>query len=341
MGGNERLTIRIQAQPMVITVPMPTRSHQGPRPINLNKDIPQVLRLLEHVFGKTLGPEGRHLLISGRASGHEPAFLWRFSPAASSLAKGFVWEENGRIVANATLLTTRIPGRYLVVNVAVHPQHRQRGIARQLMELLIEMVSQQNGREILLQVVKENAPAINLYHRLNFDSLGSQTTWYSHITRLNRLPDDGSRPAVTKLGRNDWQAAYELDRVSHSPLLNWPDTLPETSYRSRFWQRMIGMINGTRSETWVVQDGIQLQGLIHIQSQWGHPHLLKLRVHPEEKGQWERPLLAKATRRLPYLAHRSIRIDHPDEDTLVNHLLKQANFQSRRTLTHMRLALRD
>lgn len=326
---------------MVITVPMPTRSHQGPRPINLNKDIPQVLRLLEYVFGKTLGPEGRSLLISGRASGNEPAFLWRFSPAASSLAKGFVWEEDGRIIANATLLTTRTPGRFLVVNVAVHPQHRRRGIAHHLMEALIEMVSRQHGREILLQVVKENEAAINLYHQLNFDSLGNQTTWYSHITRLNRLPGDVSGTAITELRRQDWQAAYALDRISHSPLLNWPDTLSETSYRSRFWQQVNDMINGAHKETWVVRDGRQLQGLVRIQSQWGRPHLLKLRVHPEARGVLERPLLAKATRRLPYMAHRSIRIDHPDDDLLVNRLLTQANFQSRRTLTHMRLALRD
>ncbi len=326
---------------MVITVPMSTRSHQGPRPINLNKDIPQVLRLLEHVFGKTLGPEGRHLLVSGRASGQEPAFLWRFSLAASSLAKGLVWEEDGRIIGNATLLTTRTPGRYLVVNVAIHPEHRRRGIAQQLMESLIEMVSRQNGREILLQVVKENRPAINLYHQLNFDSLGSQTTWYSHIARLHRLPDHDAGAPVTELRRHEWQAAYQLDRISHSPLLNWPDTLSETSYRTRFLQRLTDMINGVHSETWVVRNGDQLNGLIRIQSQWSHPHLLKLRVHPDSQGQLERPLLTKAIRRLPYLAHRSIRIDHPDDDLIVNQLLKQANFQSRRTLTHMRLTLRD
>jgi hypothetical protein len=53
----------------------------------------------------------------------------------------------------------------------------------------------------------------------------------------------------------------------------------------------------------------------------------------------ERPLLAKLMRRLQYLPRRNVQIDHPDDDELVNSLLQEANFQPRRTLTHMRLDL--
>jgi hypothetical protein len=76
---------------------------------------------------------------------------------------------------------------------------------------------------------------------------------------------------------------------------------------------------------------------VGIWSEWGRPHQIALRVHPAWKGQLERPLLAKAIRRINYLSPRIVRIDHPDDDELTNQLLQAANFQPRRTLTHMSL----
>ena len=47
---------------MVITVPAIERPENGPRPINLNKDIPQVLELLRLAFGESLDAEGQRIL---------------------------------------------------------------------------------------------------------------------------------------------------------------------------------------------------------------------------------------------------------------------------------------
>jgi hypothetical protein len=66
---------------------------------------------------------------------------------------------------------------------------------------------------------------------------------------------------------------------------------------------------------------------------------MALRIHPAWRGQLERPLLAKAIRRISYLSTRNVRIDHPDDDQLTDQLLQEANFQPRRTLTHMSLDL--
>ena len=150
---------------MVITFPTGTRPFTGPRPINPGKDVSQVVNLLELVFGHRLDGGGQRLENGGqRLFGNEtgltqPAFLWRLNPLANKMTLGYVWEENGRIVGNATLLTTRIPGRYLVVNVAVHPDYRRRGIAHDLMESLTSLVQSRGGHKILLQVVKGNTPA--------------------------------------------------------------------------------------------------------------------------------------------------------------------------------------
>ncbi len=121
---------------MLITVPAtyPSAS-RGVRPINLSRDIPQVLKLLEKVFGESLRGDQRRVAQSVGIDA--PPFLYRLNMGMTRLSPGFVWEENGRIIGNATLIRTKSPRRYLVVNVAVDPEHRRKGIARLLMEAIL------------------------------------------------------------------------------------------------------------------------------------------------------------------------------------------------------------
>ena len=325
---------------MVITIPAQARPFNGPRPINMNKDLPQVMKLLELSFGhKLVGSEQR--LFNNQVGLSQPAFIWRLNPATSKLALGYVWEEDGRIVGNATLLPTRTAGRYLVVNVAVHPDYRRRHIARQLMDALLMLTQARRGREILLQVVQDNTAAINLYRSMDFDIVGSITSWQCSPSRL-REPDltaaDIDIPLIRELARDEWQLAYQLDVTSLQPDLNWPEPLPPNAYKPGLWRRLDNFLNGRRTEVWVTRDETdQLSGLAGIWSEWNRPHQVTLRIHPAQRGRWERPLLAKIIRRLRHLPRRNIRLDHPDDDEPVKQLLREANFKPRRTLTHMRL----
>lgn len=326
---------------MVITLPFQAGSHNGPRLINLNTDIPQVLELLELSFGESMDEEGRRLLSGNAAIANSPAFLWRLSPAATKLSLSYVWEENGRIIGNVTLLGTRQPGRFLVVNVAVHPDHRRRGIARLLMRAVMDMVRTRNGRQILLQVVKLNTPALELYRSLRFTQLGSMTNWHTPMSRLRQVSVTAeSQPVIRELARSEWLAAFELDQAALATDLNWPEPPPSDLYQKGLWRQLSDFLNGMQSETWVITNGQNRPvGLGSIWSQWGKSHQLTLRVHPLWKGQLERPLFAKLLRRLRYLPNRNVQIDHPDDDEVMNNLLKETNFQPRRTLTHMRLDL--
>ncbi|MCP4426623.1 MAG: GNAT family N-acetyltransferase [Chloroflexi bacterium] len=326
---------------MVITIPASAQSsRQGLRPINLNKDIPQVIKLLELVFGYKLGGNGQRL-FSSETGFTQPAFLWRLNPMSSKLALGYVWEEDGRIIGNGTLLTTSQSGRYLVVNVAVHPDFRRRGIARNLMDALIQLAQTKQGREILLQVVKENEAAITLYETMRFQTVGHMTTWHSSVSRLRDIePTVGGRqnPVIREMPRRSWQAAYQLDAKALSPDLNWPEPLPRDAYKLNLWRRFENFLNGRHAEVWAAtNEANQLTGLAGIWSEWSRPHQVTLRVHPAWQGQLERPLLAKTIHRLHRLPHRNIRVDHPDDDKCATALLREANFQPRRTLRHMRL----
>ncbi len=322
---------------MIISATPSSQAKRGPRPINPSKDIPQVIRLLEMTFGSSLDKNGQTTFAGTQAN--QPAFLWRLNPIANRLALGYVWEEEGQIIGNVTLLTTKTTGRYLVVNVAVHPDYRRQGIARNLMKYVKERVYQKKGKQILLQVEKENEAALQLYKNLNYTALDSMTSWYNAIPRIRVIEAD--EPAfVRKMKRQEWQAAFRLNQISLHPDLNWPELPKADMYQRGVLRSMNDFINGRRSETWVTTNGNkQLTGLSNIFSEWGRIHWASIRVHPMWRGQLERPLMAHLTQQLKYYPRRNVRIDHPDADELMTTLLKEANFQPRRTLTHMRLDL--
>lgn len=326
---------------MIVTAPSQEQSNKsGPRPINMNRDIPQVLKLLELVFGNTLDADSRRMLSQSAQASQGPSFLWRLSPAASKLALGFVWEDNGRIIGNVTILTTKTPGRYLIVNVAVHPDYRRRGIARELMEQVNRFIPARNGRQVLLQVVKENTAAIELYKNLGYRTIGSMTTWQAAISRLRSIEPERDQPAppIRDLRGNEWNKAFAFDQECLHPDLNWPDLLAPDFYKVSLWNQLSNFINGRRTETWVTHDGNnQFTGLVNIYSEWGRTHEALIRIHPAWRGHLERPLFIKTVYRLKEMPRRNVRIIHPDNDELMTDLLKEANFSKQRTLTHMRL----
>lgn len=322
-------------------------SDSGPRPINLRKDVQGVLALLNRVFRPALDAEGQRSL-SNLSLSNQPWVVLRLRQLADDFVPGFVWEEAGQIVGNVSLLTTNMDGRYVVANVAVHPQHRRRGIARTLMELAIDKIEGRNGREIVLQVEERNTAAIGLYTQLSFDTVDSITSWYSSYSRMALLPlspgESGSNAAgsvfLRPIRRGEWLTAWRLDRTSLHPDLNWPEPLSRDAYKMGIMRWLSNLLNGRRAETWVAwSQEDKMVGLGTILSEWGRAHTLSLRVHPAWRGRIERVLLAKLLRRLQYLPRRNLRMDHPVADAVTSNLLREANFNSRRTLTVMKLEL--
>lgn len=324
---------------MIIAFPA-TQVRDGLRPIDMSRDLPQVVELLKLVFGDSLEGEEHHLFGD---SGANPVngLVYRFHPVAARLSNGFVWQVDGRIVANATLLTTKTWDRYLVANVAVHPSFRRQGIARGLMEAITANVKARGGRVILLQVVKDNQPAIDLYASLGYRPIGNMTTWYATASRLREISDDSANapaPRIEPLSSRRWRDAYDLDTAHVQADLNWPEPLQPDAYRRTISQRALDFLNGRQSETWSTIDAAgHLTGLATICGEWGRSYMMTLRVRPEWAGHLERPLLAKAIRRLRYLPRRNVRMDHPEADAMTSRLLQESNFSVQRTLTHMRL----
>lgn len=321
-------------------------SENGPRPINLRRDVRQVLELLDLAFGPILDANGRRILDSRANLQYQMPYLMRLNLTNKGLSPGFVWEEDGRIIGNVSLIQSDVPGRCLVANVAVHPSYRRRGVARMLMQESIDHIRTHFGKEVMLQVETNNQAAIQLYRNLGFLNIGSIRRWETTSVRLRNLPLTDNSYEVRPLGSHDWAAAYHLDRTCLNPNLNWPAPKARDHFKTGFWRWLSNFLNGRKIETWIIaapteQDHKQqLIGMATINSEWGRPHNLEVRILPTWQGKIERPLLAKVIRRLRYLRGTNISIDHIADDETVNNLLQEANFSTRRKLTFMHLFIK-
>jgi ribosomal-protein-alanine N-acetyltransferase len=106
---------------------------------------------------------------------------WSRSMFASEIAKpssiclgGF---ENGDLVGY--LIISRYVDAWHVMNIAVDPDHRGRGVARALFDRLFEVTAGDETRGFTLEVRVSNQEAIRLYDRLGFRSKGVRRGYYT------------------------------------------------------------------------------------------------------------------------------------------------------------------
>lgn len=103
---------------------------------------------------------------------------WSVSSIASELdnplSLWLVWEEDG--TAAAYLGVQRVPPQADVMNVAVSPTLRRRGIARALFAELERRLPEID--ELFLEVRASNSGAIALYRTLGFEQVGRRPNYY-------------------------------------------------------------------------------------------------------------------------------------------------------------------
>ena len=65
-----------------------------------------------------------------------------------------------------------------MMNVAVHPQFRRRGLGEQIVTELVSHLKEKGSRSLTLEVRASNAPAIALYEKLGFLQVGRRKNYY-------------------------------------------------------------------------------------------------------------------------------------------------------------------
>ena len=71
-----------------------------------------------------------------------------------------------------------VMGETDMMNGAVHPDYRRRGVARGLIEALMQNLMERESRCLTLEVRASNTPAIALYTEMEFQEVGRRRNYY-------------------------------------------------------------------------------------------------------------------------------------------------------------------
>lgn len=108
---------------------------------------------------------------------HDP---WSENSIASevnnALSLWFVAIENDVVVGYVGSQT--VLGETDMMNIAVHPDYRKKGIGTGLILTLIHELKQRGSHSLMLEVRVSNEPAISVYKKLGFAEVGRRKNYY-------------------------------------------------------------------------------------------------------------------------------------------------------------------
>ena len=93
----------------------------------------------------------------------------------SRLSYWLVAVENGEVVGY--IGSQSVLGESDMMNVAVHPEHRRKGIAEALIAALSQGLMERGNVCLTLEVRASNAPAVALYDKLGFSQVGRRPNY--------------------------------------------------------------------------------------------------------------------------------------------------------------------
>ena len=318
-----------------ITTPILTKPQQQ-RPLNILHDLPGVADLVEKCFADTIDAEGRHYLQQMRRAGQDNAFMRWASNAVESVSmplSGYVWEENGEIIGNVSLIPYghKKSKIYLIANVAVRPDCRRRGIGRALTLTAMRHASDRRASATWLHVRDDNPGAIALYASLGFQELARRTLWQAKPDRNATM--EGLGIAITKRSSRDWpQQETWLDRL-YPGLMNWYQPMPWRSLRPGLGSLIYRFMMDYDVRHWVARTDGALSASLSWQAMADQNDRLWAAVPQDGSQRALTALLLTARRNLPW--RRNLMLDYPAGE--YNASIEAAGFQPHRTLLWMKL----
>jgi ribosomal protein S18 acetylase RimI-like enzyme len=306
------------------------------RPLNILRDLPAVADLIEKCFAETMDAEGRSYLQQMRRAGQDSLFLRWASNAvetASMPLSGFVWEQNGDVVGNVSLIPYHHNHKkiYLIANVATHPDWRRRGIGRQLTLAAMQRAAQRHSYATWLHVRDDNPGAIALYDSLGFQELARRTMWQANPDR-NASPD-GLGISIAKRSGRDWTLQEAWLRRIYPGLMEWYQSMPWRSLRAGLGPAFYRFMMDYDVRHWVVRNNGNPQAILSWQAMSNRNDRLWVAVPPEGSERALTALLLQVRREMPW--RQTLTLDFPAGQ--YNGSMEAAGFHIHRTLLWMKL----
>jgi len=305
------------------------------RPLNIVRDMPGVADLVEKCFADTMDADGRNYLQQMRNAGKDNVFLRWASNAvetASMPLSGYIWEENGELIGNVSLIPYRHARKkyYLIANVAVRTEFRNRGIGRALTQAAIQHTKKHRADETWLHVRDDNPGAIGLYRSLGFVDVARRTTWQAQPDRNAGAGDLAT--LVTRRTSSDWPAQETWLRRLYPDLLSWYQPMPWSSLRPGLGAVLYRFMSDYDVRHWVARTDSLPSAIVSWQALAGRNNRLWVAVPQDVNEGVLTALLLHARHEL--FRREKINLDFPAGQ--YNASLEAAGFHSHRTLLWMK-----
>jgi len=315
----------------------------GVRLLDSARDLAGVADVLAVSFRGQMDASGERAVNEMRAFGRLGPLTWwleQLTPIGEGFAPGFVYVDAGRVVGNATMRRAPAYGRgYIIGNVAVLPDYRGHGIARQLMDACIERAREEGSSWVALEVRADNAPARHLYQSLGFKQTGALAQLQRVANTL--LPQMNAQVSawVRRPRSGEEGQVFSLAQSATPEGLRWAEPLRESEFAFG-WDRKVDLWLSGRSEAWWgVESESKLVGAIEAEMFRNPRDEGRLRMWVGKEYRFHAELLqaALATRQV---ATRTMQLTHPAEDIDALQVFERYGFRPVRTLAHMKLNLR-
>jgi ribosomal protein S18 acetylase RimI-like enzyme len=327
------------------SVPLPAHSSTSRhvRRLNILRDLPRVADLIELCFADNMDSEGQSYIRQMRRASRDASFLRRANNAIESASMpltGYVWEQDGQIIGNASLVPFRNKGKriHLIANVATHPDYRRKGIAHALTKQAMQYARQRGTDELWLHVRADKPGAVHMYADLGFVERARRTTWRARTggpfsSNSFSLSDSASSlPTVTKRYSQFWPQQNAWLEQLHPEELSWYHSLNRKSLKPGLWNWLYRAFVEFDLKQWAVQKNGKLEGVLAWIPTTRHSSLwLACDLNADMESITF--LLQKARCDLSY--RKSLTLEHPAG--LQEQAIQAAGFSVSRTLIWMRV----
>ena len=319
-----------------ITIPAQTKDHPHLRPLNVLRDLSAVADLIELCFSPTMDNDGQRYLSDMRRASRDDSFLrWasRMSETASMPLMGYVWEQDGRIVGNSSLIPFRDKGKriYLIANVATHPDYRRRGIGRALTERVMKQARDNKASAIWLHVRDDNPGAIKLYQDLGFQEIARRTTWQGSPDHRLSVPEN--KIQIVSRHSRFWPLQQEWLRRLYPKDLSWYQSWNTSALRPGLWNLLYLLFIDFSVKQWAAVRNDELLATLTWMPHGGRSESLYAATgSPSTSREALTSLLIHARRTITYPPY--LTLDYPADE--MTEAILNAGFTPRRTLLWMR-----
>lgn len=177
------------------------------------------------------------------------------SPFFNDIMRGFIAEADGKPVGLINYMRQRDEPEWYIANVTVLPSHRRRGIARRLVQAVLDDLRVRQAGLAILDVVDENLPAVRLYQEMGFEIYTGSVEADLEAGAAVPAPALPDGWTLVPLSRFDWRTRFELaKRITPENVARYEPPI-ESRFRVPLIRPLIGALfmklggSGTRRFT--------------------------------------------------------------------------------------------